>query len=68
MEPIIENDYITCGTCSLKFERSKELKHCSNCIVCTGCEVYYCPKCDNEIIITPIRPIYSDSKLRGENK
>jgi hypothetical protein len=57
METIIEKENIICGECYLKFERDKEFKHCSNCFVCTGCEIYYCPGCDNEIIITPVRSI-----------
>jgi hypothetical protein len=60
MDSIIEKDYIICGSCNLKFERSKEYKHCSNCFACTGCEVYYCPECDEEIVITPVKPMYSD--------
>jgi hypothetical protein len=54
MESSIEKDYIICGSCNQKFERSKEYTSCSNCFVCTGCEIYYCPRCDNEIVITPV--------------
>jgi hypothetical protein len=57
MESIIERDFITCGSCNLKFERTKEFTYCSNCFACTGCEIYYCPGCDNEIVITPVRSI-----------
>lgn len=57
MNSIIENDYIICSSCNLKFERIKEFKHCSNCFVCTACEVYYCPGCDNEIIVTPVKSL-----------
>jgi hypothetical protein len=64
MTSIIEKEYIICGKCSFKFDRNKENKHCSNCIVCTGCEIYYCPKCDEEIVIIPIKPIYDGE---GEN-
>jgi len=66
MESVIEKKYITCGSCNLKFERDKEYKHCSNCFACTGCEIYYCPRCDNEIIITPVRSIRTRSG--GEEK
>jgi uncharacterized CHY-type Zn-finger protein len=59
MSTVIEKEHIICGLCGLKFDRSKENKHCSNCIVCTGCEVYYCYGCDDEIVITPIKPTYS---------
>jgi hypothetical protein len=54
---IIEKDHIICGRCNLKFEREGTNKHCSNCFACTGCEIYYCPLCDEEIIITPVRTI-----------
>jgi len=59
MESLIDKNILTCGKCGYKFDRSKENKHCSNCIVCTGCEVYYCQQCDEEIVITPVKPIYS---------
>jgi hypothetical protein len=39
----------------IEFERTKEFTYCSNCFACTGCEIYYCPGCDNEIVITPVR-------------
>ena len=69
MDSLIEKDFIVCGTCRLKFERSKEYKHCSNCVVCTGCEIYYCPRCEEEIVITPVRSIGTGSKLKdGTNQ
>jgi len=67
METLIDEEFITCGKCSYQFERSKANKHCSNCIVCTGCEVYYCAGCDEEIIITPIKPIYNGSGRRAQS-
>lgn len=57
METVINKDDITCGICGLIFERSPDYKTCSNCFACSGCEIYYCPHCDNEIIITPVRKI-----------
>jgi hypothetical protein len=54
MDTIDDKDYITCSSCGLMFERSKEYTSCSNCFICTGCEIYYCPGCDNEIVITPV--------------
>jgi hypothetical protein len=67
MTSMIEKEYIICGKCNFKFNRIKENKHCSNCIVCTGCEIYYCKKCDEEIVVTPIKPIYFEEgvKRRG---
>jgi len=57
MKSIVRKDHIICGNCKKRFDRTKEYKHCSNCFACTGCEIYYCPSCDNEIIITPIKGI-----------
>lgn len=57
MDSTIDKDYIICGRCYLKFERERELRYCSNCFACTGCEIYYCPECDNEIVITPVRSV-----------
>lgn len=71
MAPIIDKEYIICGKCNYKFDRIKVNKHCSNCIVCTGCEIYYCPGCDEEIVITPIKPIYSEEgekRRKGEGE
>jgi hypothetical protein len=62
MESIIEKEFITCGSCNLKFEREKEYKHCSNCFACTGCEIYYCPRCENEITVRPVRSIRARSE------
>ena len=57
----IVNDFITCESCGLKFERCNEYKFCSNCFACTGCEIYYCPDCDEEIIVKPVRKISRQS-------
>jgi hypothetical protein len=55
MESLIYKDHIICGFCGSSFERSPENKHCSNCFACMGCERYYCPRCENEIEITPVK-------------
>ena len=68
MQPLIESDYLNCDSCGFKFERSKEYTSCSNCFVCTGCEIYYCPHCDNEIVITPVRKMYSGSKEKDDKQ
>jgi hypothetical protein len=57
MDSLIEKDNIICGECGFKFDRSSENKHCSNCFACTGCEIYYCPGCDNEIIIKSVKKL-----------
>jgi hypothetical protein len=40
---MVQKDHIICSKCGYRFERVGTNKHCSNCIVCTGCEIYYCP-------------------------
>jgi len=55
MKNKMEKHKITCVKCGYSFDRTKEYKHCSNCFACTGCEIYYCPSCDNEIIIIPMK-------------
>jgi hypothetical protein len=61
MASIIEKNYIICGSCNMKFERGKEFRNCCNCFACSGCEIYYCPGCDNEIVITPVKSIRNSS-------
>jgi hypothetical protein len=68
MKSVIDADSITCGSCSLNFERSKEHKYCSNCFACTGCEIYYCPRCDEEIVITPVKKRNSVAKTGDNDK
>jgi len=58
----IEADYIICDACSFRFERGGTNKHCSNCFACTGCEIYYCPSCDWEIVVTPVKRMRNTSK------
>jgi hypothetical protein len=64
---IVKEDYIICNKCNYKFERDRMLRFCSNCFVCSGCEIYYCPSCDEEIVITPIKRMVSSSES-NENK
>jgi hypothetical protein len=67
IEHVIKEDYITCDSCGTIFERSREYTSCSNCFVCTGCEIYYCPGCDNEIVITPVLSKYkSEDPLKSK--
>jgi hypothetical protein len=36
--------------------------------VCSGCEVYYCPACDDEIVVTPVKRIQSSpDKNKADN-
>ncbi|HKK43246.1 MAG TPA: hypothetical protein VJ963_12605 [Bacteroidales bacterium] len=50
-----EEEYIICNRCGTKFEKDREYRSCSNCFVCSGCEIYFCPSCDNEIVLIPIK-------------
>jgi hypothetical protein len=65
---VVEKDHIICDKCTYRFERGGMNKHCSNCFACTGCEIYYCPSCDEEIIITPVRTIRNAAKKEEENR
>lgn len=58
----IEEHHIICDKCGLKFERGIKNQHCSNCYACTGCEIYYCPQCDERIVVKPVRKMNFSSK------
>lgn len=45
---------ITCDNCLKTFSSASLRRVCGNCFLCTGCEIYRCPKCQEEIIITPL--------------
>jgi hypothetical protein len=64
---VIESGYIICDACSYRFERGGTNKHCSNCFDCTGCEIYYCPSCEEEIVVTPVKRIRNSLKVPEEN-
>ncbi|MFN8240655.1 MAG: hypothetical protein U0X39_07880 [Bacteroidales bacterium] len=61
----IHTGSVICGKCRLEIERTSSNKHCSNCFACTGCEIYYCPRCNNEIIVTPVKPVSHDKKEKA---
>ena len=46
--------YITCTKCGKLFSKI-HYKHCCNCFACTGCEIYYCPYCNERIEIVPVK-------------
>jgi hypothetical protein len=52
----IDDDKITCD-CGKTFPRASDYRHCTNCFACTGCEIYYCPYCDERIEIKPVKKI-----------
>lgn len=44
-----------CPSCNFQFSNLEVMRTCSNCFACTGCEIYTCPSCNNEVVIKPIR-------------
>lgn len=44
-----------CSNCGKEFSNLDAERLCSNCFACTGCEMYTCPWCGNEVVIKPIR-------------
>jgi hypothetical protein len=44
-----------CQACDFTFSNLDVSRTCSNCFACTGCEIYFCPSCNAEVIIKPIK-------------
>jgi hypothetical protein len=61
----MEKEKITCGNCQNSFPKSNDYRHCSNCFACTGCEIYYCPYCDERIEIKPMRKFQDKKQSNG---
>jgi len=47
--------FYTCPPCGFAFSNLDVDRFCSNCFACTGCEVYLCPSCGEEVVIKPIK-------------
>lgn len=47
--------FYTCQKCGFRFSNFDLPRTCSNCFACTGCEIYICPECENEVVIKPIK-------------
>ncbi len=47
----------TCPSCGYIFSNLDTDRICSNCFACTGCEIYNCPTCGEEVIIKPKKPM-----------
>lgn len=45
---------ITCENCLRTFAKKSLRRRCGNCFLCTGCEIYQCPECREEIVVTPM--------------
>ncbi len=53
--------YYTCTACGFDFSNLDAERVCSNCFACTGCEIYYCPLCRQEVEIKPKKPMSRQS-------
>lgn len=46
-----------CKACNFQFSNLDVRRVCSNCFACTGCEIYNCPSCGDEVVIKPMKPM-----------
>lgn len=46
-----------CTSCGHLFSNLDVPRSCSNCFACTGCEVYVCPSCLEEVVIKPMKKL-----------
>lgn len=51
-----EKKYV-CNSCGFQFTNFEADRSCSNCFACTGCEIYNCPECGEEVVVTPMKPM-----------
>jgi len=51
-----------CTSCREDFSNLDAQRTCSNCFACTGCEVYICPNCGNEVEIIPMKKMSDSGK------
>lgn len=49
--------FFTCTECSHIFSNFDADRVCSNCFACTGCIIYNCPSCGEEVVIKPQKPM-----------
>lgn len=47
----------TCNSCGFQFSNFDVDRTCSNCFACTGCEIYICPECGEEVVVKPMKPM-----------
>lgn len=47
----MEELIVICKECGEKFKKDDLQRSCSNCYVCSNCEIYICPECRSEIVI-----------------
>jgi predicted RNA-binding Zn-ribbon protein involved in translation (DUF1610 family) len=56
-----ENHY-SCTGCGFLYSNLDASRVCSNCFACTGCEIYLCPSCGEEVVFKPKKPMNSEDK------
>lgn len=56
-----EKNY-SCKSCGFQFTNLYVSRICSNCFACTGCEIYVCLSCKNEVVIKPMKTIEKDNQ------
>ena len=52
-----KEEIVHCTHCGFEAQKGDLDRSCSNCFACTGCEIYICPECRNEIVVTPMKPM-----------
>jgi len=54
--------FYVCSACEFKFSNLDVDRTCSNCFACTGCEIYICPSCGEEVVIISMKPMKKSEK------
>lgn len=54
--------FYQCKSCGFAFSSLDAQRACSNCFACTGCEIYICPKCGDEVEIKPMQKMSDPEK------
>lgn len=53
-----------CSKCGNEFSNLDVPGNCSNCFACTGCEIYTCPTCGEEVVIRPMKQMNQGSSSK----
>jgi hypothetical protein len=51
----MEELMVYCRECGETFTKDDLQRSCSNCFVCTSCEIYICPVCRFEIVVKEVQ-------------
>ena len=57
-----KEEVYACNSCGRQFSNFDVPRNCSNCFACTGCEIYLCPFCGEEVVVKPIKKHDSSKK------